>query len=167
MNNQGERIKTLRKTNKLSQEQFAASLNVSPTLISKIEHGKTPVTERLLQQISLIYNVNIDWLLGNSPEMGNLLQENAFEYSSVNIQKSLLNSQMARLISLSDSLNSSSQKAYFNFLKELLSLIEETFIMIDNAHISPDSTKEIKNLTDFFCEKYGRALNEYTSKLKY
>ena len=166
MDTAGSRIKNIRKKHKLSQKEFASSLHISDTLISKIEHDKIPVTERLLQQIASVYNVNIDWLLGNSSNMNQSEQEIVFDYSSVNIQKNLLESQFTRLLSLSESLDSGSQEAYLNLLKELLTLIEETLIMMDNIRVSPNGSKDMKNITDFFYEKYRESLEKYVSKIK-
>lgn len=46
-----------------SQEQFAASLNVTQSYISRVENGDKAVTENLIQRICSLYEVDLNWLL--------------------------------------------------------------------------------------------------------
>lgn len=64
----GERIKLVRKTNKLNQKNFAAMLGISQTHVSKIEKGVENPSETLLLFMSYKFAVNIDWL---KTEQGN------------------------------------------------------------------------------------------------
>lgn len=63
-NNLAEKLYELRKTNALSQDELADKLNVSRQAISKWERGESlPDTENLIQ-LSKLYNVSIDELVG-------------------------------------------------------------------------------------------------------
>lgn len=58
----GERIKFVRKNNKLSQVDFAKTLGISQTHVSKIEKDIEHPSETLLRFTSYMFAVNIDWL---------------------------------------------------------------------------------------------------------
>ncbi|MBQ2745104.1 MAG: helix-turn-helix transcriptional regulator [Lachnospiraceae bacterium] len=64
----GEKIKNIRKTNNLTQIEFAKSLGISQTHISKIEKNIEAPSNQLLTFISYKYCVNIDWLNNKSDE---------------------------------------------------------------------------------------------------
>lgn len=64
-------LKTLRKTKNLSQTELANYLNVSKSTISMYELGNREPSFDLLQQISKIFNVSVDYLLGNETEIKN------------------------------------------------------------------------------------------------
>lgn len=60
----GYRLKELRKSKKLTQAQVANHLNLSKATISGYENNiKTPSVEVLIQ-LSLLYGVSTDYLLG-------------------------------------------------------------------------------------------------------
>ena len=67
---QGERVKSVRKANKMSMEQFGEKLGVTKTAISYIENDKRNLTEQMLKSICREFNVNEDWLRtgAGSPE---------------------------------------------------------------------------------------------------
>ena len=56
------RIKDIRNSLELSQEEFAIGLKRSRSNIAKIEAGKAGVTERLIDDLVLTYKVNRKWL---------------------------------------------------------------------------------------------------------
>ena len=65
----GERVKTLRKTLKLTLEKFAKPLGVKQTAISNIEIGYRGLTEQMLKSICREYDVNEEWLRNGTGEM--------------------------------------------------------------------------------------------------
>ena len=64
-----DRIKTLRKTLKLSQEQFGKRIYVSQSLLTEMESGNRRVNERTIQLIVKEYNVNKDWIVTGNGDM--------------------------------------------------------------------------------------------------
>lgn len=58
----GEKIKDIRKSNKLTQQQFADSLGISRPHLSKIESNKENASDSVLKLISNLYDVNYEWL---------------------------------------------------------------------------------------------------------
>ncbi len=55
----GKRLKELRKSNKLTQEQLAELIGLDPKQICRIENGACFTTFETLQKISKIFNVGI------------------------------------------------------------------------------------------------------------
>lgn len=65
------RMKSLRNSLGLKQKEFAQSVGVSEGLISKVEKGVIPVTDKLITKVALEYNMNPEWLKGNSEDVNN------------------------------------------------------------------------------------------------
>ncbi len=58
----GDRIKTVRIKNSLTQQAFAKSLGIAQSYLSELEKGiKTP-SDTILIALSYRYEINIDWL---------------------------------------------------------------------------------------------------------
>lgn len=63
-----ERLKTLRKQVKLTQAQIAEKLNISQQAYASWEHGVKKPTQENLVKIAQVLNVSVDYLVGNSEE---------------------------------------------------------------------------------------------------
>jgi len=61
-----KRIKDLREDNDLTQKQIAEKLNMSQRGYSHIETGNNDISTETLINLSKIYNVNTDYILGIS-----------------------------------------------------------------------------------------------------
>ncbi len=59
----GQRIKTLRKENKMTQQQLADKLGVSLNHVSKIEPGMKVPSVDLFLALSEVFNVSLDFLI--------------------------------------------------------------------------------------------------------
>lgn len=57
-----ERIKELRKSLKLSQEQFGESLGLTKSGISNIENGSRNVTDKHIKLLSVAFHANENWI---------------------------------------------------------------------------------------------------------
>lgn len=64
-----KRVKELRKALGLSGEKFGARLGVQRNAISRIETGKSNLTEQNILSICREFNVNEDWLRTGEGEM--------------------------------------------------------------------------------------------------
>lgn len=60
-----ERIRKLRKDNSLTMDELAAKLTVAKSSVSMWENNGTVPRPEILIQLSALYNVSIDYLLGN------------------------------------------------------------------------------------------------------
>lgn len=66
---QGERVREVRKSLKLTLEKFGAKLGVKKSAISDIESGRNSLTDQMATSICREYNVNYDWLMEGKGEM--------------------------------------------------------------------------------------------------
>ena len=63
----GSRFKTLREQVHLTQKEFAERCNVTQSMINYYENGRTIPTTKNLVNISNIFNISVEWLLGRIP----------------------------------------------------------------------------------------------------
>lgn len=71
----GERIREIRKDNRINQTEFAKRMLVSASYISKVEAGKEKPSDIFLKLMALEFNISLDWLLnGNGSKK--ITQEN-------------------------------------------------------------------------------------------
>lgn len=66
--NIGQRISQIRKGKKLKQDEFAVAIGYSKQHISYIETGRLNPSNELIQKISSVFGVNIDWLMTGKGE---------------------------------------------------------------------------------------------------
>lgn len=90
-----DRLKLLRNTLNLSQEEFGKRVGVTKTSISRLETGANKITDRMLVSISREFRVNIDWLKTGRGEMflpisGGSLDELAEEYGLGGLEKEII-----------------------------------------------------------------------------
>lgn len=79
----GERIKIVRKNNKLNQTLFAESIGISQTHVSKIEKDIENPSETLIRFISYMYGVSYDWLKNESGSYSGVDGCSAVDYYSL------------------------------------------------------------------------------------
>ena len=63
-----EKLKSLRQSKNLTQEEFAKTLGVSRVHVTSLESGRVKPTQLLLNCISLAYNIDKDWLVDEHNE---------------------------------------------------------------------------------------------------
>ena len=64
----GEKVKELRKTKNISQEQLANMLKINRNYLSRIETGKSEPTSGILNQLAEIFNIDLNSLLDITEE---------------------------------------------------------------------------------------------------
>lgn len=64
-----ERIKEIRKAEKLTQTKFGEKLSVSRDVISSFESGRVEPKPIFLNYLCEVFNINKDWLLTGEGEM--------------------------------------------------------------------------------------------------
>lgn len=62
-----ERLKELRTESGMSQKEFAASLNVSPSKYNKWENGVNAPDLETISSLATHFNVSVDYLFGRTP----------------------------------------------------------------------------------------------------
>lgn len=70
-----ERIRLLRKSLKLTLDEFGKRLGVTKTAMSNIENGNRNITDQMFISICREYHVNESWLRNGTGEMFLLLNE--------------------------------------------------------------------------------------------
>ncbi|WP_171684749.1 helix-turn-helix domain-containing protein [Paenibacillus planticolens] len=63
MNDIGQRIKQIRKSNDLTQIEFSKLIGISQGTPSEIEKGKSKPAVETLQQLSKIFQTDLNWLV--------------------------------------------------------------------------------------------------------
>ena len=90
----GEKVKLLRKNNGHSQEYLAEKLQCSKERISRLERGKSPLTEDFLLDLSNFYDENVSYFYTFNAmfDKQNLIDEidNAIKDYSIEKLKKLL-----------------------------------------------------------------------------
>lgn len=76
MNTINDRIKYLRKNEKLTQKDFAHHLLISQSYLSGVENGNEIPTNKLLKLICLEFGVNESWLIDGIGEVYDEVNEN-------------------------------------------------------------------------------------------
>lgn len=92
---QGERIKEVRKSLKLTLEEFGSKIGVTKTAVSKVERGDRNLTDQMAKAICREYNVNYDWLMNGEGEMFSdlpqtILDELCKQYDLDNFDRALV-----------------------------------------------------------------------------
>ncbi len=64
-----ERLKKIRKTIRLTQSQFAASLGLGQSTYAMMEVGKRDILDRHIKTICALYNVNEEWFRTGEGDM--------------------------------------------------------------------------------------------------
>lgn len=82
--NANERVKYLRTTLNINQEQLGKAIGISKSGISAIENGTRNVTEKHIKLIANAYNINEEWLRSGTGEMFEQLteQEKVMKYTA-------------------------------------------------------------------------------------
>lgn len=63
------RLKILRKNNKLTQKFIAEKLNISTSLYSNYENGKSTIPVHLLSILAKFYGTSIDYIIEDTDEI--------------------------------------------------------------------------------------------------
>lgn len=69
MNTIGDRIKSVRISENLSQEEFGKRLNLSRSIISCYEKGLREITERSIKDIVREFNIDENWIYTGEGDM--------------------------------------------------------------------------------------------------
>src|SRR5690554_3259743 len=93
-----ERLKFIRKSLNLNQEQFASSLGLTQGGYSDIERGKNNISNKTKLSLKNVYNINLHWLETGNGEMfavdieeeqneANFFEVEHFEYIKEEVEK--------------------------------------------------------------------------------
>lgn len=77
----GSRIKSLRKENKMSQEELASKLGISRSYFSKIENDQRGLSIEIMQKLCKVFNMSMDKFLETIEEKDNYLKVETKKFS--------------------------------------------------------------------------------------
>lgn len=80
-----ERLKMVRKAQKLTQEQFAVQLGLAKNFIYLMESGKNAISDRTIRDVCRIFGVNETWLRTGEGEMNGPASKEA-DIASITMQ---------------------------------------------------------------------------------
>ena len=83
----GSRIKKLRMDNGYSMQELANKLNVTKSSVNMWENGGSIPKDNILIEISKIFDVSIDYLLGNEKRKEKLPENKTLSYLQRNLEK--------------------------------------------------------------------------------
>ena len=69
MNSLGKRVKEIRSSLKMTQEEFGSKIGIKKNSLSQIESGKNSLTQQNIVAICKVFNVNERWLRTGEGEM--------------------------------------------------------------------------------------------------
>ena len=104
----GDRLKKIRKENKLTQKEMAEKLDIHPNTISMYEKGNRNIPSNMVKKISDTFNVSTDYLL-----RGEKKEEKKQEFSS--LDESLLNGENYLNLTLKNMLKDSQMVAFQDY----------------------------------------------------
>lgn len=117
-----ERLKKLRKTLDLTQQEFAGKLKVPRNTIGGYEVGKSNPSDAAVNNICNIFNVNEDWLrTGNGEMFIELTRDEQIEHFVGNVLKSEEDSFKKKFISMLSALDESD----WEVLQKMVELMQE------------------------------------------
>lgn len=138
----GDKIKSLRKSKKINQQQLADSVNLSRSAIGMIEANKNGASSEKLKEIADFFGVTVDYLLSDDDD--NQIEKKERDYSLTIKEQENIASEAQQIL---DELSMS-------FSKNKDMLTEEDYFAIENAlKITLESIK-IKNKKKFTPKKY-------------
>ena len=150
----GNRVKIVRKMNKLNQSELSQILGLSQAHISNIEGNKDNPSDKILHSISTEFNINFEWLKYGKGEIEDYNPSNDNKAIILDLKKEInsdktlkinsLCSSIKKLMKIYDSVEKFDTNPYlFNYFENIVSTIEEC---IDKASALPENSKD-KDIT--------------------
>lgn len=117
-----ERIRQIRKENKLSQEDFGKKIGIGKTSVSKLESGENNPSDRTIILICKEFDINEEWLRTGKGEMKAPINED--DRYSHNLSKLAMTDDetIIRWVNMIAETNPDALKEIENFMKKLLDI---------------------------------------------
>lgn len=185
----GERIAFFRKKIKVKQDEFAKSVGVSQSHISKIENNQDEPSDKLIQRILAVWGMDRNWLLYDegdflnefelTPKTQCLSAINEYEQKYGEKTSEELFTMILEIIKICETLNYFKEdktlegvmniSTLFDEIQELLNFWVRTHKTINNNNYSAEEGKKIKNDVEDFNRIYYdhiiRALESLYSRI--
>lgn len=152
----GDKIRDLRKKNKVTQQQLAKAIGFSRSAVGMLESNKNGASPDKLKELADFFGVTIDYLLSDSIEV-NFTEPNELDNNTTIISKK---SERDYSLSIKDQENIDDEakkiieELSMSFSKNKDSLSEEDYFAIENAIRTTLEAIKIKNKKKFTPKKY-------------
>lgn len=139
----GDKIKTLRKERRITQQELANAINVVQSTIGMIESGKKTGSPQTLVKLADFFGVTVDYLLSeNDEEVKEVKKER--DYSLTIKEQENIDDEAKKIL----------EELSVSFSKEKDYLSEEDYFAIENALRTTLEAIKIKNKKKFTPKKY-------------
>jgi transcriptional regulator with XRE-family HTH domain len=123
----GERLKKLRESLKMSQDEFCATLDIMQANLSKYERGKTLLPANVAVKIFEVYHIKMDYLFFGIGEEENIARESVPSYGKKDESRELAKAYKENLEDLRKEVDfsRSEKQSLINTINRLSDLIAE------------------------------------------
>lgn len=93
-----DKLKLIRKKNKMTQAEFAESIGISRGNLANIERGIVKPTQIFINCVSLMYHIDKEWLLDDDNDDQNVLNGNTKLLSAIVSKYNLLDDEYKKFV---------------------------------------------------------------------
>lgn len=93
-----DKLKLIRKKNKMTQAEFAESIGISRGNLANIERGIVKPTQIFINCVSLMYHIDKEWLLDDNNDDLNVLNGNTKLLSAIVSKYNLLDDEYKKFV---------------------------------------------------------------------
>jgi transcriptional regulator with XRE-family HTH domain len=141
----GDKIRELRKNNKITQQELAKAINLSRSAVGMLESNKNGASPDKLKEIADFFGVTIDYLLANNKQIENIEEiKKERDYSLTIKEQENIDDEAKKII----------EELSMSFSKNRDSLSEEDYFAVENAIRTTLESIKIKNKKKFTPKKY-------------
>lgn len=137
----GNRVKIIRKYNKMNQKNFSSILGLSQAHISNIENDNDNPSDKLLKSICTNFNVNFEWLKNGIGEMDDSSPQADYNNTLLEVKKrfaensDITNLELNEILKLTfdtiDRIENLDDKArYYNYYEKFLRLFIDSLNIV-------------------------------------
>ncbi len=96
--NFADKLKLIRKKNKMTQAEFAESIGISRGNLANIERGIVKPTQIFINCVSLMYHIDKEWLLDDTNDDLSVLNEDTNLISTIMSKYNLLDDEYKKFV---------------------------------------------------------------------
>lgn len=96
--NFADKLKLIRKKNKMTQAEFAESIGISRGNLANIERGIVKPTQIFINCVSLMYHIDKEWLLDDTNDDLSVLNEDTNLISTIVSKYNLLDDEYKKFV---------------------------------------------------------------------
>ncbi len=116
-----ERVREIRKAEKLTLEKFGEKLGVGKTAISSIEHGINGVTDQMIKSICREFGYNEEWLRDGIEPKKPVIDED-IEYGQICAELGITDSRAKQIILNYGRFSPEDKKLFWEYIDRLVDI---------------------------------------------